>query len=124
MIPRINTYQQNRIREQLEEQAKGNFQKMQTIANELLLDQRYLKIKELYEEARDTTVELMQRWYRKEYDPVKYKFKIDEYLIKLDLFKNFLQIPEDIVNNPVKQEKVNFVQQFLGKVKKAMVKDE
>jgi len=104
-------------RQALEEEIKKDLERLADVSRTMLIDTRYRKIKEIFERAEQNTIQLLMRFYKKESDPIKYKAKMDEYLIELDVFRHLLQVPLDFAN-PKPKPNLNFMQRFLEGYKK------
>lgn|SRR3990167_2268164 len=103
------SHRQNDIFAKQEDEVKKELSELRLLANELLLDQRYKKFAGLIEEAEKNTIDLLLAY--KESDPYKYKAKVDEFLIELQVYRNIIHSVTDLTNQ-IENPKLNLVQKF------------
>jgi hypothetical protein len=96
-----------------ENKVKLQLSELRNIANELLLDQRYSKFSRLVEDAEKNTVSLLLRY--KEDDPLKFKSKVSEYLVELNVYRNILNSARDLAEDNGKP-KLSMVDNFKSKM--------
>lgn len=107
----------NPIAEQkiIEQEIREDLKKLADTSREMLSDGRFKRIKEIFEKAETNTINLLLRY--KEDDPYKFKSKVSEFLIELNVYRNLLQAPEDLAKETPKPN-INFMQRFLTDFKK------
>lgn len=100
-----------------EAKVKADLKELSIIANNLLIDQRYRRFTQLVEKAETNIMKMFFRF--REVDPYKYKSKMDEFLIELQVYNKIIRTVTDLSQEKPPQ-KVNLVADFKSGMNKLL----
>ena len=97
---REETRQEREDRKKREIEVKEGIKRLSVLCNDMLGDQRYKEIADVFHDIEGQLVQLLIDCEEPERD--KFYLKIKEYQHKLRIFRKILQVPHDFVNEAEK----------------------
>ncbi len=97
---RESTKEEREDQRKREVEVKEGVKRMAIICNDMLNDQRYKEIANIFKDIETQLTELMIDCDEPDRD--KFYLKLKEYQMKLRIFKKILQVPHDFVNEAQK----------------------